>query len=335
MEVVYCCNEKYTEIFATSLVSLFENNKNEAHLLVYLIENGLSECSKARIRELAQKYNREVSFISQSQNHLLIDQNISLPKAYSLDTFSRLLIASYLPESVNRVIYIDCDTLVLGSLRQLWESDLEGNMVAMVNDCENPSYRKSLGLTGTGIYYNAGVFLADLDIWRSENIENKFIEYIVDNNGYIPVVDQGVLNAVLDGRIQMLPLMYNVSTVWYAFTYKELCRLRMPRAVYSENEADEACRHPRIVHFTNNFYIPIRPWINNCTHPYAEVWLGYRKLTPWKENELWNDSRSTVAKMYSSFCHRIPKSLVIAMSRLIQTYLFPLWHRYKKWIMNR
>lgn len=335
MEVVYCCNERYAEIFATSLLSLYENNQSESHLLVYLIENGLTEHSKAGIRELAQKYNRKVFFISQGQNSALINQSISLPRAYSLDTFSRLLIASYLPKSVNRVIYIDCDTLVLGSLKQLWEFDLQGSIVAMVNDCENPSYRKSLGLTGTGVYYNAGVFLADLDIWRSQNIENVFVEYIVRNKGYIPIVDQGVLNAVLDGKIRMLPLMYNVSTVWYAFTYEELRRLRKPQVVYSKSEVDEARQYPRVVHFTNNFYLPIRPWVNNCEHPYAETWLEYRNLTSWKGNKLWNDSRAPVAKMYSIFCHIIPKALAIEISRLIQTNLFPLWHRYKKWNINK
>ncbi len=329
MDVVYCCNERYAEIFAVSLVSLYKNNTKEKDLNIYLIENGLSTQSRERLESLADKYQRKIDFISLG-NKKASKQKLSLPSAYSIDTFSRLFMASLLPRKVERAIYIDCDTLVLESLRGLWEFDLDGAYAGMVNDCENKSYRRSLGLWESGIYYNAGVFVADLNLWRKHNIEDAFLCFINQCKGYIPIVDQGVMNAVLNGKIHTLPLKFNVGTAWFAFSYQELCKLRKPVAVYSREEVEKACKSPVVVHFTNNFFMPIRPWMQNCNHPYGQKWLQYREKTPWRETELWRDSRPGFAKAYTVFCHAIPNPVAIVISRVIQSYLFPLWHRYKR-----
>lgn len=335
MVIVYCCNEKYMEIFAVSLVSLYENNREADHLNVYLIGDGLKEESIARINQLANHYGRKVEFVSAENNNKLKELDIALPNVYSLDTFRRLLIASYLPQSICKAIYIDCDTIVLGSIQELWETDLGEYSIGMVNDCANPSYRKSLGLKGKEIYYNAGVCVVNLEIWRKRNIEEQFLNFIIEHRGYVPIVDQGVINAVLDRQIRLLPLKYNVYTAWYAFTYMELCNLRRPFAVYPEEEVRKACNNPIIVHFTNNFYMPLRPWIKGSTHPFAKKWMQYRKMTPWDEDPMWEDSRSNLGKLYTLFCHHIPKKITIFISRTIQSYVMPMQHQYKMKIKNK
>lgn len=329
MNVVYCCNDRYAEVFAVSLLSLCESNIKEKDLNIYLIENRLSVQSRKRLECLADNYQRKLNFIS-LENRKASKQKLSLPSTYSVDTFSRLFMASLLPDNVERVIYIDCDTLVLENLRELWEFDLNGAYAGMVNDCENKSYRRSLGLRESEIYYNAGVFVANLKLWRKHNVEDAFLCFINQCKGYIPVVDQGVLNTVLNGKIHTLPLKFNVGTVWFAFDYQELCKLRRPVVIYSREEAEKAYKSPVVVHFTNNFFMPIRPWMQNCSHPYGQKWLQYRERTPWGENELWRDSRSGLAKAYTTFCHMIPKPIVIVISRMIQSYLFPLWHSIKR-----
>lgn len=331
MVIVYNCDDKFSEIFAVSVVSLFENNRDIDKITVYLIGNGISEKNRGRIGEIAETYGREIIIVPMLDLKKATGKDISIPQGYDLANYGILFTASRLPQDIDKVIYVDCDTIFAGSLRELWETDISGHYAGMVNDIRGASHRKLLGIPGKGKYYNSGLLLINLKKWREEYIEQKFIDYIAEQGGYVPIVDEGVLNAVLDGKILCLPLKYNVATMMYAFSYREFLKIGRPYEYYSEEEAKEACEHPVTVHFTNNFYMPIRPWMEGCVHPYREKYIEYRSLTPWKNEPLWKDNRSKIKKAYSSFCHKLPRGIVVSMSELVRVDLVPLMHRYKKW----
>lgn len=87
--------------------------------------------------------------------------------------------------------------------------------------------------------------------------------------GYVPIDDQGVLNAVCDGEIYRLPLKYNVYTATVAFHYQEFLRLRSLSDFYSKEGYSHATGTPVIVHYMTNFHLPVRPWQRGCAHPYV------------------------------------------------------------------
>lgn len=330
MIIVYNADERFAEIFATSVVSLFENNQDVADITVYLIENHISNESKEKFQQLAVRYGRKIITLPMPDIEKLVGVNVVIPQYNRMATCGRLFIASLLPDNIDKVIYVDSDTIFVDSIEKIWATDISGHAVGMTDCPQNMSFRTQLDLSKEGVYCNSGLLLINLKKWREINAEKKFLAFMRSQGGYVPFPDEGVLNAVFDGDILLLPLRYNVMTHILAFTYQEMCYARGVKTFYTQEEFNDAREHPVMVHFTSNFYFPERPWMQGCKHPYAEKYREYRLLTPWKEKPLWNDERPKTNKLYTKFCHAVPKPLAVWSAHIISLYLIPLKHRRAK-----
>lgn len=331
MIVVYNADERFASVFATSVLSLFENNKETDEITVYLIEDHIREQSKARFQEIAQRYGRSIILLPMPDIVKLVGMDVVIPSYNRMATCGRLFIASLLPCDIDKVIYVDCDTIFEDSIEGLWNTDISEYSVGMTDCAQNASFRTQLGLSKEGIYYNSGLLLVNLKRWRDEQAEKRFLSFIKSQGGYVPFPDEGVLNAVFDGDIFLLPLRYNAMTQIFAFSYKQMLYTRGVKNFYSEEEVEEAKQHPAMVHFTSNFYISIRPWVKGCTHPYAQRYLEYRNMTPWKDEPLWENPNGRIRRLYTSFCHALPKPMALWTARLITMYITPIRHRCRKW----
>ena len=98
----------------------------------------------------------------------------------SLNNWFRVLLPELLPDC-DRVLYLDCDVIVLDSLDPLMRVDLSGKCIAAVT---NPpitlewmqKHCASLSLPDTDDYFNAGVMLMDLEELRAK----KWIDQVID-----------------------------------------------------------------------------------------------------------------------------------------------------------
>lgn len=100
---------------------------------------------------------------------------MSVKGDFSLATYSRLFIASLLPETVDKVIYLDCDALVLDSFKEILNLDLNNYLAAgvLALNC-TAEVKKAIDLNEDDLYINAGMLLINLKRWRQENVENQF-----------------------------------------------------------------------------------------------------------------------------------------------------------------
>ena len=331
MVVVYNSDERFAGVFATSVQSLFDSNRAADEITVYLIEDNITEESKEKFQQIAQKYHRQLILIPMPDLEKLAGVKIVIPKYNRMATYGRLFIASCLPQNIDKVIYADCDTIFVDSIDGLWQTDISNYQIGLVNDGQSGGHRRILGIPAEGIYYNSGIMLVNLKRWREEGLERTFVNYIKEQGGYVPIPDQGVLNAVCDGNILCLPLKYNAFSILYGLGYETAMQVRRPQVFYSKEETEAALANPAIVHFTTNIFMPLRPWVKGCTHPYAAKYLEYRNMTPWKDEPLWEDQTPKLRKLYYRFFQIVPKPVAIWVTRTIYVYLIPLRHRYKKW----
>lgn len=329
MDIVYSSSDIFSEVFAASLTSLFETNK-DYDITVYLIEVGISEEHKQWVREIGERYGREIKMTPMISVEQLASLQLNVPEGCSISTYGRLFLPTMLPSSIDKVLYLDCDTIINGSIEGLWKTDITGCMAAMADDGHSMAYRKMLGLKNEGRYFSAGIMLINLKKWREFQIEKDFIAYIKSQGGYVPIDDQGVINAVCDGKIRMLPLKYNVYTAVMAFDYQEFLKLRSLLTFYNEEEYYLAKRDPVIIHYMTNFYLPVRPWQEGCVHPYTDAFLSSKALTEWKDEPLWKDTRSPIKKAYTAFCHAIPRKAAIWISSIVHEHFIALTHKYKR-----
>lgn len=327
MNIVYSSSDSFAPITGVSIQSLLINNADADEINIYLIDNGISEDNKSKLRQLADKHNRTLVFIDKPDLNKQVGLSINIDIGrWNISTFFRLFLPTILPSGVERCIFLDGDTIVRHSLKELWEMDLEDKIAAAIDDCRSDRYKTELGLSTDNTYTNNGVILIDLKRWRELGVEKEFIEFMIARNGSITYVDQGVLNGVLakKGLVKVIPTKYNVMTVFFDFNFKELIKLRHPEHHLSEEEYNEAVSDPYIVHYTSCFYSGTRPWNEKNNHPYVGEYLEYKAMSPWKDTPQLPDNRKKLKKLMTTVCNIMPKGMMIAIISLVHSKLYPM-----------
>lgn len=324
MNVLYFSSDLFVSVAATSMLSLMENNKSFSQIHFYIIDDGISEDNKNKLSKMVYQYNHEISYISAPDPSEAFKFNFK--SRYQMGhSYMRMCIGSLLPSTVKKVLCFDSDTLVLGDLSELWNTNMGENILAGVTDCLNlEAYKKQFGLKGEEFYCNAGVFLINLDLWRKESIEDIISKIINHKNGNIFFFEQTLMNYVCRGRVLMLHPRYNAYTLFYAFTYKNLIKWRKPTIFYKKCEIKEAICKPIIIHFTRNFYMMSRPWVEGCDHPLTARYLEYKKKTPWKKVEA--DTRTCIQRFKYKLLHSVSQGLIAGLASILYNNVRPkIW----------
>jgi lipopolysaccharide biosynthesis glycosyltransferase len=188
----------------------------------------------------------------------------------------------YLPEllsDLDRVLYLDVDTVVLDSLDPLWETDLRGHLLAAVTnvpELDQVDHSARLGLSGPGAYFNAGVLLLNLEMMRREDSTAALREYTLSHLADLTLSDQDGLNVVLGGRRLPLHPRWNCMNAVLYFPWS--------REVFGVEEVEEARRNPAIRHFEGP--ADNKPWHYLCQWGMRELYWYHRQQTPWPSLEL-------------------------------------------------
>ena len=194
--ICYCADSKYIDVLLVSLNSLFKYNKN-VKVNVLLDEEAYLEKNR-----ILNKFN--------SVNCIEI-KNIykTMFQCRSHGTFYRLSISEFIND--DKIIYLDCDTIINGDISKLYNIDLGNNVVGGVNDPWDglEEYANSIGLNYKN-YINAGVLLINLKQWKLEDLSNKLLTWLKNNLHRIKLADQDAINSVLKNRIKLLPEQWNI-----------------------------------------------------------------------------------------------------------------------------
>lgn len=308
MNIVYSSNDNYARHLAASMVSVLENNSEEERIDVYILNIGLSADNISILRGLAEKYNREIHIVDLSDIKKRFNGEDVPVRSFSIEMYARLFLAESLPETEDRALWIDCDTIITGSINELYFCDIDNYAAAAVVD--QPNFGVGILCEDAGIpygkYYNSGVLLANLKKWREENISRKFVSYLLNINTDAMFPDQAVLNNILYNRIFTLPLKFNLVTPTLFLPYSKMLG-KWGSPIYSESEYKSAKKNPVIIHYTN-----FRPWKKWCLHPLKKYYRRYVKLTPYKDVPLENDGLfKTVSGLMESVTAKIKAVLHI------------------------
>ena len=202
-----------------------------------------------------------------------------LPPYLSTATLFRLRIGKLLPDDIERVLYIDSDVAVRSPLDELWETDLNGCVLAAVRDPVVPWAAAPAGLPWEELgvdpdtpYFNAGVLVIDAGLWRSQHISEDALQFLARHR--FLYADQCALNTVLAGRWTRIGPHWNLQA-GHLVSGDSLAWV-----IESRDTLTAAIDNPAIVHFNNSAMR--RPWDFKCTHPYRDLWFEFLDLTPWE-----------------------------------------------------
>lgn len=207
------------------------------------------------------------------------DQIAGLPAVEHAGIPATMWYRIFLPEllgDVDRILYVDVDTVAVDSLAPLWETDLGDHYLAAVTNVWEPwnaGYPTRLGmpLEGPGAYFNSGVILMNLALMRRDDCTRRLQEWAREHSSEIIWGDQDALNALLGSRRLALHPRWNCMNSILTFPEAE--------EVFGADAVEEARSNPGIRHFEGPG--ANKPWHILCDPEVAQAYLSNRAQTPW------------------------------------------------------
>ncbi len=279
MNILFSSDDNYARHLGVAIYSILLYNKDVEEICFYVVNNHIKTENLDKLETIVKgNKNANITFISFEDFEK--DLHLILAWPISLSSYARLFVGEMLPKEIDKVLYLDCDIVVNGSLSDLWNTDLEDYCLGAIQDIIPSKTKKAVGVLPHQRYFNAGVLLIDLKQWRMEAIGKKCLDFIGSHQGCVAHHDQGVLNGVLNGQWKRLPLKYNVMTIHYMMSQSKIRKYYNDETSYYDNlEVNEAIGNPSVVHFTPSF--TARPWEKHCHHPLRNMYINLLCYTPW------------------------------------------------------
>ena len=211
------------------------------------------------------------------------DRSLTPKGRFSRAVFRRLFLDAVLPASIERIVTVDSDMLIVRpGLSRLSGFDFGGRPLAAAcdmiflmdfkgeQDALGQSFRKArraLGLALDTPYFNAGLMAIDRAAWRAERVTERAVAALCEEPARYPFMEQDALNATLQGRFAPLSPRFNFMGDFFLLGL-------------------EGTIDPIVLHFV----IPPKPWEPGFRGEgrFAEAWRGWLAASPWPE---WGKAR--------------------------------------------
>lgn len=272
-DIAFCVNNAYIQYICVTIVSIITNNPGKV-IHFHILVDAIKQEEQKRLNDiLKDKPDTSLSIIKVQPDMLP-----SLPqKAWPKYAWYRLLLPVVLPESINKVLYLDADTLVVGDISGLFNLKMDNIAIAGVIDPLNFDeitfercnyYSKSQ-------YICSGVLLMNLSYWRAHNLTAEIIKYAKKHADTIMFPDQDSINVLCKNNKLILPLKYGIQGSFFTkdnFYSKEYLK-----------ELKDCIFCPVIIHYAGQ-----APWKKEwANHYYQKTWEDYNKKLKYPAKRYW------------------------------------------------
>lgn len=257
--VFYAFDANYTEAFKASVVSFVL--ANEALLpKVKLVIGNDPDVALSEINHFLSGLGVDYALVNMDQY-----ASLALKESYGHDAavklnksaYYRIFLIKQLTQDYRsthrRALYLDADTLVLSSLEELLQEDMQQPLHATSEDQLQGLVRTAKAVNSLDNYFNSGVLLFDLQHEDLERLIDKTIETAMTKQHKLILQDQCALNVGFDGYVHSLSDQYN-----YMLHCKPLV---------------QSHRHVSILHFTGR----TKPWQKAYQDKtiFGEIWKSF------------------------------------------------------------
>lgn len=264
MNVAIATNRKYVPVSLVTLYSLFYNNPESA-IHVYILNCELTDEDAESFAQLAHAWNQKISLLSITDMSLF--DGLPTTDAWSREAYFRLLMPNMLPSEIDRILYLDVDTIVNKSIREFYDTDFADMDFVVCEDIMlNRVYKKYYHehfeeTTGKEFtYFNSGVMLWNLPQIRQNYTFDIYRQKLLK---YLPVLqcmDQDILNVVHCQK--------TLTADWRKYN------LLIPTAIQNQFTCEDVRNVSHIIH-----YLGPKPWNPDVEfHELYQIWKDYEQL---------------------------------------------------------
>jgi len=264
--VVFCFDESYQQHAAAAAMSVIANFEAGCeNLSLHFVTEVPTEKFSLYALSLQSIFRCKVSIHDLSMYNNFLNEFTTGSKFdfryWSKATLFRLLLPSILPKELDKILYLDSDVIALHDVSNLLAIDIGDALTAAVVDPDEERGRQQVG---TKRYFNAGVLIMKLDLWRKHDISSKCFEYLLDPESSKSYLDQDAINVVLQDRIFELPKQWNTT---------------ITNGSHSSDKIFATIHdHAFVLHFiTAN-----KPWHAWYKSRFGEFYWHYLNSSPWK-----------------------------------------------------
>jgi len=282
IHVAYCLDDGYAEYTCVSMASMLANTKSNIHF--HVVSNRLGDENKAKLSSLSERFPQ---MLLSFHKFTFDSDGFEIGRTHlTAEAYYRIYLPEILPD-LERILYIDGDTVINGDISELWNIDLGEYTVGVVVDLHSQIHMercKAIGFNDDDLYFNSGVLLINLKKFEKYQFIRQIPTIIPElyekvtkiNEGWFP--DQDLLNYKFnaDKSALFLPLQYNfldqVITMYES-------KLPFKHGCYELKDWAQVYSNPVIIHYVDS----VKPFPLNGKMKLSYHWrlyYKYKALTP-------------------------------------------------------
>ena len=322
VSVVIASDDNYVPHLGALIKSIQCHFSDENHLDLIILDGGISALNQTLLEKMTMEHHSSsICFIELENEFAEHETHMHFTKA----TFYRLILDQLIHDR-ERLLYIDCDTIVLDDVANLYKADLNGkaigavydyimhhfcqNQVRSMSEADNMEARKYLeSYVGMGNnwdkYFQAGVLLIDMPKVKSMNLSDSMIDDLLEKKYWF--LDQDILNKYFQDDIEFLDPRWNYVNCGDNI-YNGLKRGQI-------QELEKARLNPAIIHYAG---FETKPW-NNMSATLSEYYFYYLRQTYWYEKVVYlSKSYDHKGRPKRTLKYRVVKGLWTAIPKSIR-----------------
>ncbi|MBQ7817156.1 MAG: glycosyltransferase family 8 protein [Oscillospiraceae bacterium] len=172
---------------------------------------------------------------------------------YPHEMYYRIFASRFLPENIDKILYLDPDLVVIKNLEKLYNTPLDSNFFAAASHVSKPLQKINkirLQMDSSGPYINSGVMLMNIRLLRKYQNYDEVFDYIEKNKKILFLPDQDIISAIYSDKIVAIdPYIYNMTERM----------LHSPKSVIRDVDIDWVKQNSAIIHYCGRN----KPWKEN------------------------------------------------------------------------
>ncbi len=212
--IFYACDDLFAKYAIVSIRSLLDHANPENRYEIHILNSGISEAYKQELLAMGTDF-ATVEFSDVTAPLETLRDRLPLRDYYTLSTYYRLFLPELFP-SLNKALYIDSDTVILGDVAELYAHDLGDNYIGAVHDQiilqEHVfgDYAEQVLGVDRYQYFSAGILLMNCRAFREKDLLVKFVE-LLNQYHFVIAQDQDYLNVLCKDRVLWLSSAWNMQ----------------------------------------------------------------------------------------------------------------------------
>lgn len=267
IHIGYGIDNNFSRCVGSSIASFIQNNPKK-NFTFHIICSSLSKDNHDKFQLLAK--NLFINIIIYEINPNLLS-NLPIRSNLPISMYFRFILPVLLKD-IEKIIYIDADTLCLKSIDDLLSINLNNTILGAIIDIFNKK-RNLLLQKSSQPYFLSGMLIINIKEWNKYNMLNKLFNIFSKDTSSFHFPDQDALNIILINKVKFIDLKYNY------------CHTLIQKEPYSNIFFNNQVI---ILHF-NGFP---KPWnlayyqSSRCNKYTINLYKKYENLTPWKNTPL-------------------------------------------------